>query len=34
MVSSLSNLVDTLAEGIHKVKYKDCDCFVEYENVK
>ena len=32
--SSLSNLVDNLAEGIHKVKCKDCGCFVEYENVK
>ena len=26
MASSLSNLVDNLAEGIHK----DCDCFLEY----
>ena len=26
--SSLSNLIDNLAELIiHKVKYKDCDCF-------
>ena len=31
MASSLSNLVDNLAEGIHKIKYKDCDCFFEYE---
>ena len=27
--SSLSNLVDNLAEGIHKIKCKDCDCFIE-----
>ena len=31
---SLSNLVDNLAEGIHKIKRKDCDCFLEYESVK
>ena len=34
MTSSLSNLVDNLAEGIHKIKCKDCDCFLEYERVK
>ena len=34
MASSLSNLVDNLAEGIHKIKCKDCDCFLEYESVK
>ena len=27
MASSLSNLVDNLAEGVHKIKCKDCDCF-------
>ena len=32
--SSLSNLVDDLAEEIHKVKCSDCDCFLEYESVK
>ena len=32
MASSLSNLVDSL--GSHKIKCKDCDCFLEYENVK
>ena len=32
MASSLSNLVDNLTEGIHKVKCKDCDCFLKYEN--
>ena len=34
MASSLSHLVDNLAEGIHKIKWKDCDCFLEYESVK
>ena len=34
MASSLSNLIDNLAEGIHKIKCKDCDCFFEYESVK
>ena len=34
MATSLSNLVDNLTEGIHKVKCKDCDCFLKYENVK
>ena len=34
MASSLSNLVGILAEGIHKIKCKDCDCFLEYESVK
>ena len=34
MVTSLSNLVDNLTEGIHKIKCKDCDCFLEYESVK
>ena len=32
MASSLSNLVVNLAEDIHKVKCKDCDCFLEYES--
>ena len=30
---SLSNLVHNLAERIHKIKYKDCDCFLEYESI-
>ena len=46
----LSNLVNNLAEGIHKIKckyrhndkkmwtcrikYKDCECFLEYGNFK
>ena len=34
MVSSLSNHVDNLAEGIHKIRCKDCDSFLEYESVK
>ena len=34
MASSLSKLVDNLTEGFHKIKYKDCDCFLEYESVK
>ena len=33
MASSLSNLVDNLAEGVHKIKRKNCDCFLEYESV-
>ena len=33
MVSSLSNLVDNLAKGIHEINCKDCNCFLEYENV-
>ena len=34
MVSSLSNLVDNLGERIHKIIYKDCDCFLEYKSIK
>ena len=34
MTTSLSNLVDNLTEGIHKIKCKDCDYFLEYESVK
>ena len=34
MATSLSNLVDNVTEGIHKIKCKDCDCFLEYETVK
>ena len=34
MASSLSNLVDNLAEGIHKIKCKDCNYFLEYGSVK
>ena len=34
MASSLSNLVDNLTEGIHKIKCKDCYFLLEYESVK
>ena len=34
MASSLSNLADDLIEGIHKIKCKDCDCFLEYKSVE
>ena len=34
MASSLSNLVNNLAEGMHKIKCKDCYCFPEYESVQ
>ena len=34
MATSLSNLVDNLTEGTHKIKCKDCNCFLEYESVK
>ena len=33
MASSISNLADNLAEEIHKIKCKDCDCFLKYESV-
>ena len=32
MAASLSDLVDSLTEEIHKIKCKDCDCFLEYES--
>ena len=34
MASSLSNLVENLVEGIHKIKCKECDFFLKYESVK
>ena len=34
MASSLSNLVDNFAEGIHKITWRYCACFFEYESVK
>ena len=34
MATSLSNLADNLTEEIHKIKCKDCDCFLEYGKVK
>ena len=33
MVSSFSNLVDNLTERVHKIRCKDCDCFLKYESV-
>ena len=32
--TSLWKLVDNLTEGIHKNKYNDCSCFLEYKSVK
>ena len=34
MVISLLNLVDNVTEGIHKIRSKDCDCFLEHESVQ
>ena len=34
MASSLLNFVDNLAEGMHKGKCKNCDCFLEYESLR
>ena len=34
MACLLQNFVDNLAERIHKIKCKYCNCFLEYENVK
>ena len=34
MTTSLSNLADTLTEGIHKIKSKDCYFFLEHEKAK
>ena len=34
IATSLSNLVDNLTEETHKIKCKDCDCFLQYECVK
>ena len=33
MASSLSNLVNNLVEGIHKIKCKYYNCFLEYESL-
>ena len=33
MASPLSNLINNLTEGIQNIKYKDCDCFLEFEGV-
>ena len=34
MEISLLNLADNFTEGIHKIRYKERDCFLEYESVK
>ena len=34
MATLLSNLVDNLIEGIHKIKCNDCHSFLEYKSVK
>ena len=34
MAASLSDLVHNLTEIIHKIKCKDCHCFLEYQSVK
>ena len=34
IATSLSNLVDNLTEGIHKIQCRDYDCFLEHESVK
>ena len=34
MATLLSKVVDNLREGIHTIKCKDCDCFLQYESVK
>ena len=34
MANSLSNIFDNLEEGIHNIKFNDCDCFLEYESVE
>ena len=34
MSNSLSNLVDNLAEGIHEIKCKYYDCFLEHQSFK
>ena len=33
MGSSLSNILDNLGEGIHRVKFKDCNGSLEYKSV-
>ena len=34
IANSWSCLVHNLAQGIQKIKCKDCDCFLEYESIK
>ena len=33
VTSSLSNLIQNFVEGFHKIKYKNCNSFFEYESV-
>ena len=34
MASSLTNLAVNVTEGIHKIKFKDCNCSLEYYSIK
>ena len=34
LATSVSNLVDNLTGGIHQLKCKNCNCFLEYKNIK
>ena len=34
MANSWSSFVDNLTERMHKIKCKDCDCFLKYNSVK
>ena len=34
MANSLSNTFNNFTEEIHKTKFEDCDCFLEYESAK
>ena len=34
LATSLSNLDGNLTDGIHKIRCKDCDCFLKYESVE
>ena len=34
MTTLLLNRADNFTKGIHKIKYEDCDCFLENETVK
>ena len=34
MATSLSNIVDNLTDGIHKIKCKDCNIFLQFESAE
>ena len=34
METSLSNVADKFTEGIHEIKWRDCNSFLKYESVK